>query len=131
MWDVIVRLRRFQTEIEADLLREYRIDLADWHTGKLSSRRVLALIDNLSESSSYKTTFERAGNWPVWQQMLKQAANEVTLHRASLYAGSENAYEPMVYLDPLEMAERLADDEAMTVGHRQAEEELYGALGWT
>ena len=126
-----MRLRKFATQIEADFQREYRIDFADWHTGKLSSRRVMALLANLGESSSYKTAFERDGNWPVWQQMLKQAANEVTLHRASLYAGSENEYEPMVFLDPKEMAELIEDDEVETIGQQNAEEELYGDLGWT
>lgn len=128
---MIVRIRRFHNEIEADLLREYSIDLADWHTGKISSRKVLALLDNLSESSSYKTAYERAGNWPVWQQMLKQAANEVTLHRASLYSGGENEYAPMVFLDPVEFAQRNAEEEAENAFREDAEEELYGVLGWS
>lgn len=91
----------------------------------------MALLQNLSETSSYRTAFERDGNWPVWQQMLKHLTNETTLHRASLYAGGENEYEPTIYLDPKELADHLAEDEAEEQFRDHAEEELYGALGWT
>ena len=64
---MLARIRLWPREIEADLLREYGVDVVDWHTGRLTSRRVLVLLDQLSEESRYKTEFERGGNWPVWQ----------------------------------------------------------------
>lgn len=126
-----MRLRNYGAAIEADLQREYRVDFADWHRGALSSRRVLVLLEGLSEDSRYRTGFERAGNWPEWQQMLKHATNEVSLHRSGLYAGGDNAYAPTVYLDPLERVERQQEDTAETVFHQESEQELYGALGWS
>lgn len=126
-----MRLREYGVAIEADLQREYRVDLADWHRGAVSSRRVMVLLEGLSEDSGYRTGLERGGNWPVWQQMVKHAANEAALHRASLYAGSDHSYSPTVYLDPLEQVERLHEDQADTMFHQESEQELYGALGWS
>jgi len=128
---MLARVRTWPREIEADLQREYGIDIADWHTGRLSSRRALVLLEELSEHSAFKREFERGGNWPVWQQMLKDLHNETALHRAGLYAGGESAYAPTTYLDPLEMAERVAEQEALEEFKTEAESELYGSLGWT
>ena len=131
VWQVILRLRSWPTEIEADLQREYQIDLNDWHRGALSSRRLMVLIDNLSETSRYKTEFERGGNWPVWMRMLKDIHTETALHRASLYAGGENAYSPMVYLDPVEQEQVRADAQDEDDFLEQSTEELADMMGWT
>lgn len=131
MWEMLARIRLWPREIEADLLREYQVDIADWHQGRLTSRRALVLLDQLSEESGYKTEFERGGNWPVWKCMLKDAHNEIALHRASLYAGGENEYGPTQYLDPLEMRKRIEEAEEIQEFQELAESELYGNLGWT
>ena len=131
MWDVISRLRRWPTQIEADLQREYHIDLADWHRGAITSRRVLVLLEGLTENSRYRTDFERGGNWPVWMQMLKDLHKETALHRASLYAGGDNEYSPTIYLDPLEAVEHAEEEQAETAFIEQSEEELATMMGWT
>ena len=131
VWDMLARIRLWPREIEADLQREYRINIADWHTGRLSSRRILVLLDQLSENSGYKREFERGGNWPVWQQMLKDLHNETALHRAGLYAGGEHSYDPTLYIDPVEHRQRQAEAEELQEFHDEAESELYGRLGWT
>lgn len=131
VWQAIVRLRNWPHEIEADLARYYHLDIADWHQGGMSSRRLLALLEQLPDDSAYKTVFERAGQWPVWQQMLKTVANETSLHRASLYAGGDNSYDVQVFLDPLEQQERADEAAAEQQFHMEATSELYENLGWT
>lgn len=138
MWEAIVRVRSFPTQIEADLHKYYRLDIADWHRGTVkdgvpvvSSRKLLVLVDGLPEDSEYRTAFERDGNWPVWMQMLKLAANEVSLHRASLYAGGDNAYGATIFLDPSEQQQRIDDAIAEQEFHKEATATLYGNLGWS
>lgn len=126
-----MRLRRYPTQIEADLHREYGVDLADWHRGNLTSRKVLVLLAELSETSGYKRDYERAGNWPVWQQMLKDLHKEAALHRASLYAGGENEYEPRIYLDPVEAARNAGEAAAEAEFYQESTEELFDVMGWT
>lgn len=128
---MLARIRLWPREIEADLLREYGVDVADWHTGAVTSRRVLVLLDQLSEESRYKAEFERGGNWPVWQQMLKDLHNETALHRAGLYAGGDSEYSPTLYLDPLEIQARIAEAEEIQEFHTEVESELHETLGWT
>lgn len=131
VWEMLARIRLWPREIEADLQRYYRLDIADWHDGVVTSRRVLVLLDQLPDESRYKTEYERDGNWPIWQQMLKDLHNETALHRAGLYAGGDNAYSPTTYLDPLEMQKRIAEAEELQEFQAQAESELHGSLGWT
>ena len=131
VWEMLARIRLWPREIEADLHREYRIDVADWHTGAITSRKALVLLDQLSENSGYKTEYERAGNWPIWQQMLKDLHNETALHRARLYADGDNTYNPTTYLDPIEMAARVAQAEAEQTFHDEAGADLHAQLGWT
>lgn len=137
MWPALLRIKHWPTEIEADL--SFRdIDLSWWHrltvdgdgVPRLSSRRLLVLVDQLPESSAYKTAL-REGQWPVWQCMLKTLTNETALHRAGLYAGGDNAYVPMVYVDPVESRERAEEAEAITELKKEAEAHLYNRFGWT
>jgi hypothetical protein len=39
----------FSREIESDLLRFYRLDIRDWFTGDMDSRRLIALLDGLPD----------------------------------------------------------------------------------
>lgn len=131
MWEALARIRLWPREIEADLQREYHLDIADWWTGRLTSRRLLVLVAELSENSSYKREYERGGNWPVWQQILKGLHNETALHRAGLYAGGENEYNPTQYYDPIEMRKNIAEAEALQEFHDEAEQDMHANLGWT
>lgn len=124
---MIVRIRLWPNEIEADLQREYGIDIRDWHRGVLSSRRILVLLENLTDDSRYKAESERNGNWPVWLQILKDVHKEVAMHRAALYAGGDNEYDPMIYLDPVERKERVSEKEPETP---PVDDFLYKILGW-
>lgn len=130
VWLAIVRIRNWPNQIEADLARYYQLDVADWHQGRMSSRKLLVLLQHLPDESEYKTEFERDGQWPISMQMLKAVANETTLHRASLYAGGENAYSPQVFLDPHEQRERLEEAIAEEI-NKEATSSMYGSLGWS
>jgi hypothetical protein len=44
----------FPHQIEADLQSVYGRRIAEWHRGDMSSRELLALLENLPERSSYK-----------------------------------------------------------------------------
>jgi hypothetical protein len=131
VWAAIVRVRSWPHQIEADLARYYHLDIADWHTGVMTSRRLLALLEQLPDDSVYKTAFERDGQWPVWMQMLKTVANETSMHRASLYAGGDNAYDVQVFVDPIEQKQRLQEALEEHQFHQEATSELYEKIGWT
>lgn len=74
---------RWPDEIESDLLLR-GIDIAHWHqltinpeTGcpRLSSRRLMVLLEHLPDTSEFKAAAERGGRWPDWKQMLSEIAN--------------------------------------------------------
>ena len=73
-------MRQFPREIEADLL--FRgIDIADWHQGEMSSRRLLCLIDALPDDSAYWKE-RRDGDWSVKEHLEAAMVNELRLLRA-------------------------------------------------
>lgn len=51
---MIPRWKIFPREIESDLQLYHRIDIGDWYSGKLSSRRAIILLDGLPGDSWYK-----------------------------------------------------------------------------
>lgn len=85
------------TALEADLLP--KADIGDWHRGTLSSRRLLALIEHLPETSAYRLALSETG-WTDATQIAAEHANEFAKYRASLYVGTDHEYAPMVFLSP-------------------------------
>lgn len=134
MWTALAVWSLWPTEIESGLLG--KADIHDWHRGtryewgglKLSSRRLLVLLDDMPEASKYRSVRERDGNWPEWQQMLKHLTNETSLHRSSLYAGGQNEYSATIYLDPIERVERIKE---LVEDSEESTEQFYDELGWT
>lgn len=57
------RWKLFPREIEADLNLHHRIDVGDWHEGRVSSRRVLTLLDGLPSDTWYKLSVQRFLEW--------------------------------------------------------------------
>lgn len=51
---MVQRWRVFPREIECDLSLYHHIDIGEWHAGRLSSRKLLNLIDGLPGESWYK-----------------------------------------------------------------------------
>ena len=113
------------------------MDIADWHQGtrdkrgrlKLSSRKMLVLLEHMRDISAFKTDAERGGAWPDWMQILKELHKETALHRGSLYAGGPNEYEVKLFMDPVERREAFesqvdSDEESEAAAH-----DLYAVLG--
>ena len=104
---------RWPNEIEADLLA-IGVDIAHWHrltidpeTGcpRLSSRRLLVLLDKLPDCSEFKKSSERDGRQSRAERVAEDTYNETALLRASFHAahgGREAAYEPFRYRDPID-----------------------------
>lgn len=137
VWSALARIKHWPTQIEADLA--YRgVDVGWWHRGtldpdglpRLSSRRLLVLLDELPDHSAYKTAL-RGGNWPIWMRMLKTLTNETSLHRAGLYAGGDDAYEPLLFIDPIEALERAEQAHATAELAQEAGKHLYHRFGWS
>jgi len=73
-------MRQFPREIEADLL--FRgIDIHDWHQGRMSSRRLLCLIDALPDDSAYWKE-RRDGDWDDRMYLAAAQVNELRRLRA-------------------------------------------------
>lgn len=133
MWEAIAKWLQRPTEIEADL---YPVDIHDWHRGtlnewgglKLSSRRLLVLMEKSEAWSPFKA-IQPDGNWPEWMQMLKHLTNETALNRSMKY-GSDGP-EATVYLDPLERVKRLEEAVSDLQERMESEEQMYGEMGFS
>lgn len=131
MWTALYLLKRYPKEIESDLLPG--IDIADWHRGtrdefgmlKLSSRRLLVLLDKLPEESEYKKWSERQGDWSVTQKILQTIANESGLLRNDIrYIGHMETFDPTHWWSPGELRE-MQDEEQDS---QELEGEMFGHL---
>lgn len=85
-------MRLFPREIEADLL--FRgIDIHDWHQGRMSSRRLLVLIEAISaDADSMLSRERRDGDWSLKEYLEAAQVNEIRLLRAdqaAIHAGHE------------------------------------------
>ncbi len=128
-------IRRFPTKIEADLQRQYRCDVALWHRGELSSRKLLSLLENLVDPSACRMDprwpLGRDQLWPEAVRIAAETHKELALLRAGNYAGGPNAYEPKVFLPPEERAQRFIEAAQEEAFHEEAELDLFSNLGWT
>lgn len=129
-------MRRFPTKIAADLQRQYRRHIREWYRGEMSSRELVSdLLENLVDPSVCRSD----PGWPLgvdqpWPESLRIAAEmhkELSLLRASYYAGGPNAYEPQVFISPEERLERFAEAVELERFHDAAESDLFDDLGWT
>lgn len=107
------------------------LDIMDWHRGRMSSRRLLVLLQYpRSDDSPYPRAL-RDGQWPEWMQMLKELHKELALYRASWYVGRPGEYKPRVFLDPVERVEVATEAVEVAALRAEVEEELFGELGWS
>lgn len=102
--------RQHPNAIEAELADRGH-DIADWHQGRMSSRKLLVLLEHSSENGPYRRAVN-GGDWPTWMQMLKEIHKEQALSRASRYVGTPHEYQPQVFVSPVERAEQEAADAA-------------------
>jgi hypothetical protein len=115
--------------IECDLA-DRGFDIFAWHAGRMSSRRLLVLLEYAPEMGPYKTAL-RGGKWPEWMQMIAEIHKEVALDRASNYVGGDHEYKPKVFVDPTDR-ERLHREEVEAEQFvEEAQAELYEMAGFT
>jgi hypothetical protein len=111
----------FSREIESDFLRFYRVDVRDWFTGVMDSRRFISLLDGLPDESSFKTWAVRGGDWTEDQYVFARLVNEVALSRAD-----GKGYMPSMLKSPMQIVVENAEDEYRTKRHNDALRELRG-----
>jgi hypothetical protein len=122
--------RQEPTAVEAELI-DRNLDVLDWHTGRMSSRRLLALLEHPRSTDSPYARAMRDGQWPEWMQMLKELHKESALYRASWYVGKKGEYRPQIFLDPVERKERFAEAQENAELQSEVEDELFGSIGWS
>lgn len=59
MPELLPRWRLFAREIECDLSIYHRLDIGEWHEGRVSSRKVITLLDGLTNDCWYKLSLQR------------------------------------------------------------------------
>jgi hypothetical protein len=102
-------MRNFPREIEADLL--FRgVDIHDWHRGKMSSRRLLALIDALPDDSAYWRE-RRDGDWSEKEYLDGILVNEIRLLRADQAAIAGTEMKVNLVKSPAEREEKKAEED--------------------
>lgn len=102
----------------------------DWHAGRMSSRRLLVLLRNAHEDGPYNRAL-RAGGFSRHEQMLAKIHEDIALLRAMHYVGGENEYQPMIFVDPRDLAERQEREREYEQIQQQADADAYAELGWT
>lgn len=120
--------RQHPTEIEAELADRGH-NIMDWHRGVMSSRKLLVLLRHPRENGPYMAAL-RDGGWSTQTKMLAEIHKELALYRASKYAGGENEYSPMVFVDPLEAKQQAEEAEQVSVFREEAETDVFTGLGW-
>lgn len=119
------------TAIEADF-RFRGLRIADWLTGKMSSREFLVLLRHLEDTSAFKTLapepYGRDGNWTEAVQIAAKAHEEFAMYRASKYVGGPNEYMPQVFISPLERAAYAAEAAEERLASLDLESLLSGAI---
>ena len=119
----VVHMRQFPREIEADLL--FRgIDIADWHQGRMSSRRLMCLIDALPDDSAYWKE-RRDGDWSATEYINAAIVNELRLLRADQAAIHT---EEKMDINLVESPSQRKQDEQLAERSRQARSRIMSEL---
>lgn len=107
-------MRQFPREIEADLL--FRgIDIGDWHQGRMSSRRLLCLVEALPHDSAYWRE-RNDGDWTEEEYINAAVVNELRLMRADNAAiHAKHKMDVSLVESPAQQGEK----EEFTERHRQ------------
>lgn len=121
--EAVVYMRQFPRQIEADLL--FRgIDIADWHQGRMSSRRLLALIDALPDDTAYWKE-RRDGDWSAKEYIEAAIVNELRLLRADQAAIHT---ESKMDISLVESPSQVKQDEDLAEKARQARSRIMSEL---
>lgn len=110
-------MRYFPHEIEADLHRYFGLDIVDfWQHAALGAddpaekpltgRKVLALLDQLPDTSRYRTMREREGDWPEFMYLLAGGPNEIKMLRKDEMAYRGGTMRPELFESPRQREDR-------------------------
>lgn len=127
--------KRYAGQIEADLLRQ-GIDIADWHQGRMSSRRLLVLLKYPRESDWFTRDALRNGRQTRMQRAVEEIVNEGLRLRASFETiGTKGQVRwdatEFFWNDPVderERAERLSNEAAEA---QEATDDIFSDLGFS
>jgi hypothetical protein len=127
-------LKDYPSEIESDLL-DKGLDVGDWYQQtrdehgrlKLSSRRLLdVVLPNLGEHSAFVTAL-RDGDWPDWQQMLKEIHKEIAGDNASKRGEGEFS----AFLSPRERVQHYRESQEEAQARESDDETFYADMGFS
>lgn len=108
-------VRQYASEIEADLA--FRgIDIADWHRGDMSSRKLLALLQHLPEDAAFKRAL-RNGDWGFNEYMQAGVLNEIRLLRIDQAAINGQKMDAELIESPAQL-ERKEEQARVVAAHR-------------
>lgn len=123
--------RQHPNEIEASIRKEYpNDDIMDWHRGTMSSRRLLVLIEGLSDRSPYKREISATG-WPEDTEILAKLHEVSSMNLMVKYAGSPNAPDFKVFIPPKDRLARFMEEEDEVAFSEQLTDELFQSLEWS
>jgi hypothetical protein len=83
--EAFLRWRLFAKEVESDLSQYHNRDIEDWHTGKMSSRKLLVLTDGLPDESWYKVSGRALMERMKQEEELKYANDVRRMMHAQLH----------------------------------------------
>lgn len=113
--------RFYSREIEADFMRFYRVDIRDWYSGAMDSRRFLALLDGLPDEASFSRWAMRGGDWSEDQYVAARGVNEAALARAD-----GKGYMPQLVKSPMQIAADQAEVQYRNQRHEDNLNQLRG-----
>jgi len=118
----IVRL--YPNEIEADLA--FRgIDIADWHRGDMSSRKLIALLEHLPDDSAFKRA-HRDGDWGFDEYISAGIVNELRLLRSDQAAINGQKMDIDLIESPTQLEQKHELEKLREVQRRGILAQLYG-----
>lgn len=114
-------MREYAEDIEADLL--YRgIDIFDWYQGKISSRRMWALITKLPEDSAFKSALR--DDWNIDQHLTAAVITELRGLRGDIWATRGQTFP----FKPAESPKTRRQREKKRAGMRAMHDHLIGMM---
>lgn len=137
MKQAILEWRLQPAEIDAGLIAD-GINILDWHDAtrdehgrlKLSSRRLLGLIERLWNTEPYRRSTSASG-WSELEELTARTGVEIAVYRASKYAGSEYEYEPDLPVPPKDRWKKYVEDIKDTADVEDAREDTFSDMGFT
>jgi hypothetical protein len=126
-------LRDYPTQIESDLL-DKGLEIGDWYQQtrdehgrlKLSSRRLLEVLDNLPERGAFNTAL-REGSWPEETQILAKI-HEVIAGDSAAKRG-ESSF--TAFVDPKERVARYLAEHEESLARQDDDEMFYSDMGFS